>query len=284
MDVDLRQLRCLVGVVEAGSFTDAAIDLGVSQAAVSRGVAGLERALGVRLLYRTSRSVSLTPAGAQVLERARRVVHEVEELVREATSGHARLRVGHAWSALGRHTTGFQRRWAKAHPDVELLLVRTNTPTGGLAEGACDLAVVRTAVDEKYYASSVVGVERRKVVLAADDPLARRRSVRLDDVRDRVVLVDRRTGTTTPELWPTGTPPRIENTADVDDWLALIAAGGYVGITPESTATQYGRAGVVFLPLQDAPPVPVRVIWPRQDPHPSTQHAVALISEAYRTQ
>ncbi|WP_432945404.1 LysR family transcriptional regulator [Kribbella sp. CA-253562] len=281
MELELRHLRLLVAIVDAGSFTDAAIALGVSQASVSRGLAGLERALGVRVLHRTSRSITLTATGAQLVTRARQLLDEVDDLVREATSGHARLRLGHPWSALGRHTTGFQRRWATLYPDVELLLVRTNTPTGGLAEGACDLAVVRTAVDEKAYANTVVGVERRHLVLAADDPWARRRSVRLDEVRSRTVLVDRRTGTTSVELWPTGTPPRIEYTADVDDWLALIAAGDYVGITPESTATQYARAGVVFLPLKDAPPIPVRVIWPRQDPHPSTQAAVALISEAY---
>lgn len=282
MDVELRHLRVLVAIVDSGSFTDAAIALGVSQAAVSRGLAGLERALGVRVLYRSSRSITLTATGAQLVTRARHLLDEVDDLVREATSGHARLRLGHPWSALGRHTTGFQRRWAALYPEVELVLVRTNTPTGGLAEGACELAVVRTAVDEKAYASTVVGVERRHLVLAADDPWARRRSVGLDEVRSRTVLVDRRTGTTSLELWPSGTPPRIEHTADVDDWLALISAGDYVGVTPESTGTQYGRAGVVFLPLKDAPPVPVRVIWPRHDPHPSTQNAVALISEAYQ--
>ncbi|TWD81636.1 DNA-binding transcriptional LysR family regulator [Kribbella amoyensis] len=282
MDVELRHLRCLVAIVEAGSFTDAAIDLGMSQAAVSRTLASLERTLGVRLLHRTSRSVAMTPAGTQLVGRARHLLDELDDIVREARSGHSRFRLGHAWSALGRHTTAFQRQWAKLHPEIELVLVRTNTPSGGLAEGACDLAVVRTAVDEKHFASMVVGVERRHVVIAADDAWARRRSIKLDEVRDRVVLVDRRTGTTSPELWPTGSQPRLEYTADVDDWLALIAAGGHVGITPESTATQYARAGVVFRPLQGAPPVPVRVIWPRQDPHPSTQAAVALITEVYR--
>jgi DNA-binding transcriptional LysR family regulator len=204
-------------------------------------------------------------------------------LIDEATSGHARLRVGHAWSALGRYTAAFQRRWAEQHPDVDLLLIRTNTPSGGLAEGACDLAIVRTPPDEKHFAVTEVGLERRFIVMAADDPWARRRSIRLDEVRTRTVMSDRRTGTTSADLWPTGDQPRFEGTADVDDWLARIAAGTVVGITPESTATQYRRAGVTFRPLRDAPPVAVRVIWPRQDPHPATQDAVALIAELYRS-
>jgi DNA-binding transcriptional LysR family regulator len=67
---------------------------------------------GVRLLHRTSRSVTPTTAGVQVLARARQLLAEVDNLVREATTGHTRLRIGHAWSALGRHTLEFQRRWA----------------------------------------------------------------------------------------------------------------------------------------------------------------------------
>ena len=60
MGVELDQLRALLAVVEHGSFTDAGIALGLSQAAVSRAVAGLESGLGVRVLRRTTRSVGLT--------------------------------------------------------------------------------------------------------------------------------------------------------------------------------------------------------------------------------
>jgi DNA-binding transcriptional LysR family regulator len=200
MELELRHLRCLVAIVDAGSFTDAAIDLGVSQAAVSRTLLSLEAVLGVRLLHRTSRSVAPTTAGVQVLARARQLLAEADDLVREATTGHTRLRVGHAWSAMGRHTPEFQRSWAARYPDVELQLIRTNSGTGGLAEGMCDLAVVRTPPDERRFASAVVGHERRYCAMAADDPWAKRRSIRLDEVRDRTLLIDRRTGTTTTEL------------------------------------------------------------------------------------
>ncbi len=178
----------------------------------------------------------------------------------EATTGHTRLRVGHAWSAMGRHTPEFQRRWAARYPDVELHLVRTNSATGGLSEGTCDLAVVRTAVDEHRFASAVVGHERRYCALAADDPWARRRSIALAEVGQRTLLIDRRTGTTTPELWPDGIPATIEYTQDIDDWLAVIATGRSVGITTEGAITQYRRDGIVFRPLRDAPPVAVQLI------------------------
>ncbi|MFF4351137.1 LysR family transcriptional regulator [Streptomyces sp. NPDC001530] len=283
MDVELRQLRCLVAIVDEGTFTDAAIVLDVSQAAVSRTLASLERALGVRLLRRTSRQVTPTATGLRVVAHARRVLTDVDELVREATSGHAHLRIGYAWAALGRHTLPLQRRWGEKHPEIDLHLVRVNSPTAGLAEGACDLAVVRRPLDDRRFDSAIVGLERRLCALAADDPLARRRAIRLADISGRTLLVDRRTGTTTTELWPPDARPATEETHDVDDWLTVISTGRCVGMTAESTANQYPRPGVVYRPVRDAEPIAVRLAWWRDDPHPAAQAVMELLTSLYRT-
>src|SRR5579872_204198 len=194
MDLELRHLRCLVAIIDAGTFTDAAIELGISQAAVSRNLIALEKVLGVRLLHRTSRTITPTTAGVHALAQARQVLAAADNLVAEATTGHTRLRIGHPWSAMGRHTREFQRRWASRYPDVELLLIRTNSPTGGLAEGLCDLAVLRTSPGSKHpdpnrFAAAAVGHERRYCAMAADDPWTRRRSVALADFPERTLLV-----------------------------------------------------------------------------------------------
>ncbi|MFF2776121.1 LysR family transcriptional regulator [Streptomyces sp. NPDC058052] len=281
-ELELRHLRCLVAIVDAGSFTDAAVELGVSQAAVSRTLLSLERILGVQLLHRTSRTVTPTTAGVQVLARARHLLSEAGELIRQATTGHTRLRMGHAWSAMGRHTTEFQRRWHDRYPDVALHLIRHNTRTGGLAEGLCDLAVVRVAVDGRRYDHALVGQEHRYVALAADDPWARRRFVRLAEIAGRRVVLDRGTGTTTEDLWSEDAGPDREFTQDIDDWLAAIATGRCVGVTAQSTVAQYRRDGIVYRPVRDAPLVPVHLIWRRHDPHPMTHAAVALLADLYR--
>src|SRR5580692_7644251 len=150
MDLELRHLRCLVAIVDSGSFTDAAIELGISQAAVSRTLIALEEVLGARLLHRTSREATPTTAGVQVLARARHLLAEADDLIAEATTGHSRLRIGHAWSAMGKHTLEFQRRWAVLYPDVDLQLIRTNSSAG-----------IRITADERRFASAVVGRERR---------------------------------------------------------------------------------------------------------------------------
>jgi hypothetical protein len=84
--------------------------------------------------------------------------------------------------------------------------------------------------------------------MAADGPWARRRSIRLDEVRDRTLVIDRPTGTTTTttDFWPAGSGPAVDHTQDIDDWLAVIATGRCVGITPEITVTQYRRQGGAF--------------------------------------
>jgi len=102
------------------------------------------------------------------------------------------------------------------------------------------------------------------------------------EIAQRTLLVDRRTGTTTPELWPEGARPAVEHTQDVDDWLTVIAGGRCVGVTAESTAAQYRRPGVAYRPIRDAEPVAVRLAWWRDDAHPSSAAAVALLTELYR--
>lgn len=282
MDPELRQLRALLAVVDEGTFTAAADVLGLSQAAVSRSVAALEGALGARVLQRTTREVSLTPVGARVVGHARRVVEEVAAIRRAADRAAGDLRVGYAWSALGRHTTAVQRRWSQEHPGSALVFVHANSPTAGLTEGTADVAVLRRAVDDQRLRTALVGVERRYAAVAADDPLARRRRLSLNDFAGRTVAVDPLTGTTTGELWsPSAAPAATRSVRGVEEWLTVIAAGQAVGISAEATAAQHPRPGVAYRPLRDAPPLPVWLAWWADSPPPNLDAFVHLVCEQY---
>ena len=157
MDVEVRHLRALLAVVDAGTFTGAAAELHTSQASISRTVAALERALGARVLHRTTREVSLTAVGARVVLHARRVVEELAAMQRSADEARGDLRVGYAWAAFGRHTTSVQRRWSTAHPGSSLVLLQSNTPTAGLTEGRTDVSVLRRPAEDPRIASARVG-------------------------------------------------------------------------------------------------------------------------------
>jgi DNA-binding transcriptional LysR family regulator len=282
MDPAVRQLRALLAVVDAGTFTGAARLLGTSQASVSRTIAVLERALGAHVLQRTTREVSLTPVGARVVGHARRVLEEVAAIRRAAEQGSGNLRVGHAWSALGRHTTAVQRRWSQEHPGSALAFVHANTPTAGLMEGTADVSVLRRPVDDARLQTALLGVERRYAAVAADDPLARRRSVSLNDLAGRTVAVDPLTGTTSEELWSsTAAPAAIRAVHGIEDWLTVIAAGEALGISAEATAAQHPRPGVAYRLVRDAPPVPVWLAWWADSPPPNLDAFVHLVCEQY---
>jgi DNA-binding transcriptional LysR family regulator len=283
MDLELRHLRALVAVIDAGTFTDAAANLGVSQAAVSRAIVGLENALGARLLRRTTRHVSLTSAGTQVLASARRVLDEVAHLRQVLDQSRTELRVGYAWAALGKHTRRLQKTWKTAHPEVPLIFVQSNTATAGLSEGAADVAVIRRPLHDPRFDTALIGVEARYAAVATDNPLARRRSVSLSDIARYTVAIDDRTGTTTLDLWqPDTTPTTIRPAHGVDEWLTLIAAGQAVGITSEATANQNPRPGVAYRTVRDAPPIPVRLAWWKDTPPARLAELVKLTSAAYQ--
>lgn len=283
MEWNLRQLAVFVAAVEEGAFTDAAIRLRVSQAAVSRTIAALERAMGGTLLRRVPHGCELTPTGQQLLPQVRRVLAEADRLSAAVSRRHSALRLGYAWAALGRHTTALQRDWAAAHSEVDLELVRSNTPTAGLAEGLCDVAIVRVPIEERAIESVVVGLERRVVAFASDDALwARRRHVRMEEIADREVLFDPRVGTTGSQLWEGfDHAPRLVETADSDTWLDAIAAGRRVGTTSQATAHHHARPGITYRPITDGPRIPVRLAWWRDAQPPALHELVSSVTRLY---
>ena len=282
MHIQLRHLRCLAAVAETGTFTDAAIELGLSQASVSRAIAGFEESLGHRLIDRVSRPLTLTPAGVHALGSALKVFAILEELKEYAATGSTTIRVGYAWSALGRHTIEFQRRWAAEHPDTTLQLVRVNVPHAGLDEEVVDLSVLRRLPDATAYKCARIGSEKRYCVMASDDALAARRSVTLSQISDKPVVTNPRTGITTLELWPASKrPPAAIPTVDVDDWLTIVGEGRARGVTSEATFHQYRRTGLVYRLIRDAPPIEIHAAWPLKNAHAHQGAVVTLLRELY---
>ncbi|GHF32168.1 DNA-binding transcriptional LysR family regulator [Amycolatopsis bartoniae] len=285
MEWSLRELRFFVAAAEAGSFTEAAARLFVSQAAVSRTIAALEKTVGDRLLWRVPQGCELTSTGQLLLPHARRVLAEAERFTEFLSSRHGVLRLGYAWAALGKHTARLQRNWAQRHDAIELELVRHNSPTAGLAEGVCDVAIVRRPVDEKQFDSLVVGLERRLVAFASDDPQwARRRRLSMAEIAGRTVIIDPRAGTTSGRLWQGAeqTPQFVESN-DVDSWLDAIAAGRGVGTTAEATAHHHPRPGVSYRPIKDGPRIPVRLAWWRGHQAHGLSDLVDAVTQLYAT-
>lgn len=284
-DWTLRDLRFFLAVAEEGSFTEAASRLFVSQAAVSRTVASFEKTVGDQLFRRVPHGSELTETGRRVLPEARRVLAEADRFTRVLGEGHGELRLGYSWAALGKHTTALQRTWQRGTSSglPDLRLVHHNTPTAGLLEGHCDVAVMRTAVNDPRLDAAVVGLEKRLCAFAADDDLWRRRRVlTMAEIAERTVVIDPRTGTTSALLWADApVQPRTIETFDVDVWLDAIAAGRGVGTTAEATAHHHGRADVRYLPVKDAPRIPVHLAWLRDRVPADLRELVTVVTGLY---
>ena len=125
LDVDLLSLRSLVAVVEEGGFSTAAKRVNRTQSAISLQVAKLEDRLNTKLLERTSRSVSVTPAGEIFLSYARRILELSDEalLAVSAPEEKTLLRVGFAEYLAPRHLPNLLATFRRAHPNCELSLV-----------------------------------------------------------------------------------------------------------------------------------------------------------------
>lgn len=280
MSVGVRQLRALLGVIEHGTFTDAAIAIGTSQASISRAVADLEATLGAQLLLRTSHGARPSVMGRRVAEHARRVLGEIDQIEQITGDRAVDLRVGFAWSVFGRLTTPIQRQWQAKHGSIAF--IQSNTPTAGLLEGHVDLAVLRRPLSDSRFDTSLVGAETRYAALAVDDPMGRRRRLTLTDLHQRAIAIDRATGSTSTELWPTGAAPtELHEVHGIEEWLTVVATGTAVGITSEATAHQFPRPGIRYRPLTDAPPIAVWLLWWRGDPPLGAAAFRTLVCDLY---
>jgi DNA-binding transcriptional LysR family regulator len=160
-------MQAFVAVADLHGFAPAARKLRLSPSAVTRLIAALEQRLGARLLQRTTRSVALTDAGARYLERARRILADVEEAELaaegERTRPSGRLVVS-APVGFGRlHVSPVMSTYLKRHPDVSAEL-RLEDRLVNLVEDGIDLAVRIGHLADSSLVARHVGVMRRIVV------------------------------------------------------------------------------------------------------------------------
>ncbi|MFG2520525.1 LysR family transcriptional regulator [Streptomyces sp. NPDC048527] len=278
--LELRHLRCFLAIAEAGNVTRAAARLRLTQPAVSRTLATLEDALGVRLVDRSTHHLALTAEGRAFQESAAAAVAAFEDALDSVRAVRRPLRLGHAWSAAGPYTTPLLRRWRERYPDVPLELLRIDDRTAGLTRGAVDVALLRGPVDAPGLVTELLHTESRVAAVPSDSPLAARGALTLADLSGHTIAVNTVSGTTAPDLWPPAARPTATITvANTDDWLAAIAADRAVGVTTTATPGMHPHPGVVYVPLTDAPDLPVVLAWRDGPRHPAVRDLVELAHE-----
>ncbi len=165
----LTSMRVFVEVARRGTFGAAAEQLGLSRAMATRHVAHLENLLGVRLLHRTTRRLSLTGEGEAYLERCRQILDEIEEtelaVARLGSSPRGTLRLSAPVSFGSHQLTPAIAAYQDAYPEVAVELV-LNDRIADLAEEGIDLAVRVGPLDDSRLIARPVACARMRVCAA----------------------------------------------------------------------------------------------------------------------
>ena len=187
--MELRHLRYFVAVAEEGSFTRAAEKrLRTAQPSLSRQIHDLESILNVPLIVREPRGLSLTSAGQVFLEHARGILAQADAAIEAARRAHKPAKTRFIVGFLTGHEIGWLPQVLRALGDLlettELIIHSASSPEllQALVRGQMDLAFVRPDDTIRELRFRPLVEEKLFVLLPANHPLARRRTIRAADI------------------------------------------------------------------------------------------------------
>jgi DNA-binding transcriptional LysR family regulator len=283
---DLGRLAAFVAVAEECHFRRAAERLHLAQPVLSRQIQQLERDVGVQLLTRTTRQVSLTDAGAVLLDDARRLLHDADMAVgrasRAASGDLGRLTLGFVDSAAFVLLPRLLRRFVAHHPEVvtELRELSTERQLEAL-HGDVDVAVLREVDAADDLEVQLLLRERLCAALPRDHRLAGEPSLALADLADEEFV-----------LFPRHEVPRVydhlialcqqsgfrpaerTHALQYTTLLALVATGYGVSLVP-AAVSEVCRRDVVLIALSDDHAISrLSLAWRAGETSPAIQRIV----------
>ncbi|GAA1647541.1 LysR substrate-binding domain-containing protein [Actinoplanes couchii] len=260
--MELRQLRYFVVVAEERHFGRAAARLHMAQPPLSQAIRRLEASLGVELLHRTTRRVSLTEAGHLYLARARAILADIDDAAQEARRvaagavGH--LTIGCVGSATYSLLPALSRHLAVALPGVDFSFrgeMLAPDQVEALRTGGIDVALLRPPVTDPSLTVVPLRSDPLVVALPAAHPLTAETTIKIADLRDEPLIVhsaDRRStmyGVVLGLFRDAGIEPRIRHEVGETSTLITLVAGGLgVAVVP-APVTALALEGVVYRPL-----------------------------------
>jgi DNA-binding transcriptional LysR family regulator len=266
--MELRHLRYFVAVAEELHFRRAAERLHVAQPAVSEQVRKLEQELGVTLFDRTQRSVSLTNAGAALLEEARHVLRHAEGAQQAARSARdrvtMRLRIGYLPDSLPASVPRALRHLVTAAPAVEVAL--ETGPAHRLIEELrarrLDAVITSLPAPTSGLRTTLLGEQRAVAVLPALHPMAVDSAITLERLApERVVMLGRDANPAFHDAviamcHRAGLAPTLVEIPEprVEHALLAVAAGAGIALLPDSVTERYASPGTRFVALEAGVP------------------------------
>lgn len=284
MALKTEHLRYFVTVAEEGQITRAAKRLYMAQPALSQAISQLESDLDLMLLERHPRGVRLTPAGETFLEKARAVVDSEEEVRRTAHSlaraARSVLEIGFIGPPPAMVAPDLFRSFAAAHPEADVSFRDLPFPRGATRTWLepVDVAFCHPPAPEPGVHAHAVRLEQRAAIMHRSHPLAGEEEVEVARVLDDTFIGYH------PEVQPEwaafhslddfrGGPPRAltdHRAATALQMLGLLGSAGSITTLPRTDAELVGHVlpEMVSVPLRDATPAVISLIWHGRETHP----------------
>jgi len=261
--LDIRQLECFVAVADELHFRKASERLGLSQSALSERISALEHELGARLLFRTTRQVSLTQAGSEFVQDAKKILTDIEKSISNvrhtAESDLHNIRVSGVDEAISmllpRALLLFKRTDPKVHVQV-LEISSSEQHSQELISHRTDVAFVRNSCDDEFITSELLHRQPIVVVVAKTNPLSTSASLSTDDIaKQPIVGYPKHARPILHEvLWNSfrqiGTQPNIVcELIDKSTILQFVAQGLGIALAPD-WVRNIAPPGVAFVPFK----------------------------------
>ncbi|WP_307853146.1 LysR substrate-binding domain-containing protein [Kitasatospora sp. RG8] len=282
--MELRTLRYFVAVAEELHFGRAATRLHMSQPPLSRAIKQLEADVGALLFVRSPAGITLTPAGAVLLDEARALLDHADRVrVRvSAAAGIATITIGILGDGTDPGVSRLAAAYRRTHPGIDIRIRNTDLtdPTCGLRAGLVDIALTRAPFDETALTVRALRADPVGVVLRADDPLARRDRLRLAELGDRRWFqFPPGTDPLWQSYWNGGRPREGPVVRAVQECLQAVLWNATVGLAPLGHDLP---AELTLVPLIDMPPSRVVAVWNEGDTNPLIRSFVEIATAAYR--
>ncbi len=290
MRIELRHMRCFIAVAEELHFRRAAEKLNLAQPALSRTISQLEDDLGVRLLERSNRRVSLTDEGREFLSGCYSTLDSVNKAIertrRAARGDIGKLRIGYTDFAINGVLPAILDEFRRQHPDIEIELIYSpsHEQISNLYDHQLDFAFLTGEISETDIACITVQQQRFVCVLYEGHPLADKQELRVQDLAGEPMVVG---------AWKNwiyyrrhldalclraGFRPRIKQEAhNSESIFGVIAAK--MGITIHlDSARNYFRRGLIIRPLADEnSTVEIQAAWLDRQLTPVQQKMITLL-------
>lgn len=265
MNLNLRQVRAFLAVARLGSFTRAAQELHLSQPALTVQIRQLEEEFGITLFDRNTRSVEITRAGLDLVQRLKRIQEDLEDVVaqtRDLAAGvRGTVRLACLQSFASTVLPRAVRQFRQQHPGIGFAIkdVSGNRILAMVRANEVDFGITEMPPDEPQIEFIALAQARLQVVLPPAHPLCSHVAVRLSDLVDvPLILMDRETSArrlVDRAFAMAGCSPRVScEVVALATALAMVRLGDGVTVLPVAERDASMHSGVVIRPI-DGPTI-----------------------------